>query len=42
MFAALDKKELGIVVDAISEVKGGPGDCIIKEGDEGDCMYVLE
>lgn len=42
MFAALDKKELDIVVDAISEVKGGPGEAIIVEGDEGDCMYVLE
>jgi cAMP-dependent protein kinase regulator len=42
MFAALDKKELSIVVDAISEVKGGPGEAIITEGDEGDCMYVLE
>lgn len=42
MFSALDETELKIVVDAIEEIKGGPGDVIIKEGDQGDCMYVLE
>lgn len=31
-----------VVVDAIEEVKGEAGDFIIKEGDQGDCMYVLE
>ena len=30
------------MVDAIEEVKGASGDCIIKEGDQGDCMFVLE
>ena len=42
MFQALDDKEYQIVVDAIEEVKGGEGKPIIKEGDAGDCMYVLE
>lgn len=42
MFTALDKGEFKIVVDAIEEIKGGAGDAIIKEGDQGDCMYVLE
>ena len=42
MFQALDDKEYQIVVDAIEEVKGGEGEPIIKEGDAGDCMYVLE
>ena len=42
MFTALDEKEFKIVVDAIEEVSGKPGEPIIKEGDEGDCMYVLE
>jgi cAMP-dependent protein kinase regulator len=42
MFAALDQKEFNIIVDAIEEVKGTTGDIIIKEGDQGDCMYVLE
>lgn len=42
MFNALDEKEFEIVVDSIEEVKVKAGDHIIKEGDEGDCMYVLE
>lgn len=42
MFNALDEKEFEIVVDAIEEVKSNPGDVIIKEGDQGDCMYVVE
>lgn len=42
MFTALEEKEFNIVVDAIEEVKGVAGEIIIKEGDQGDCMYVLE
>ena len=42
MFSALDEAEFKIVVDAIEEVKGGPEEPIIVEGDAGDCMYVLE
>jgi len=42
MFNALDEKEFEIVVDSIEEVKVQPGDTVIKEGDEGDCMYVIE
>lgn len=42
MFNALDEKELNIVIDAIQEVQLKEGDICIKEGDAGDCMYVLE
>jgi len=42
MFSALDEQELKFVVDAIEEIRGVVGDTIIKEGDQGDCMYVLE
>uniref|UniRef100_A0A7S3IRJ4 cAMP-dependent protein kinase regulatory subunit n=1 Tax=Strombidium inclinatum TaxID=197538 RepID=A0A7S3IRJ4_9SPIT len=42
MFTALEEKEFKIVVDAIEEVQGSPGEAIITEGDHGDCMYVLE
>ena len=42
MFTALDPKEFQIVVDAIDLVTGKAGDFVIKEGDEGDCMYVLD
>lgn len=42
MFNALEEKEFEIVVDSIEECKVKAGDIIIKEGDEGDCMYVVE
>jgi len=42
MFNALDANELKIVIDAIQEVQLKEGDICIKEGDAGDCMYVLE
>ena len=42
MFNALDEKEFEIVVDSIEEVKVKTGDVLIKEGAEGDCMYVVE
>lgn len=42
MFNALDEKEFEIVVDAIEEVKVQAGQQVIKEGDQGDCMFVVE
>lgn len=42
MFNALDEKELTIVIDAIEEVKVQNEQNVITEGDQGDCMYVLE
>lgn len=42
MFNNLDEKEFAIVVDAIEEAKFNEGDKVIVEGDQGDCMYVLE
>lgn len=42
MFTALDEKEFAIVIDAIEEVTGKAGEFVIKEGDQGDCMYVLD
>jgi cAMP-dependent protein kinase regulator len=42
MFTALNPQEFKIVLDAIEEIPGKTGDIIIKEGDQGDCMYVLE
>ena len=42
MFNALEPKELNIIVDAIEEVKVAAGENVIVQGDQGDCMYVLE
>lgn len=42
MFGALDENELQVVIDAIEEVKAPTGTMIINQGEQGDCMYVLE
>lgn len=41
MFSALDDKEKEIVVSAMEEVKVDVNDVVIKEGDQGDCLYVV-
>jgi cAMP-dependent protein kinase regulator len=42
MFSALNPEELSIVVDAMLQVKKKAGEVIIKEGDDGDDLYVVE
>ena len=42
LFNTLDEKDFEIVIDAMNEVKLNPGDCAIKEGDDGDYLYVVE
>jgi len=41
MFSALDDKEKEIVVNAMEEIKVDVNDVVIKEGDQGDCLYVV-
>lgn len=41
MFQALDVKEKEIVVDAMDEKVFQAKDVVIKEGDQGDCLYVV-
>eukprot|EP00356_Strombidium_inclinatum_P016573 CAMPEP_0170494834 /NCGR_PEP_ID=MMETSP0208-20121228/14861_1 /TAXON_ID=197538 /ORGANISM="Strombidium inclinatum, Strain S3" /LENGTH=417 /DNA_ID=CAMNT_0010770937 /DNA_START=22 /DNA_END=1272 /DNA_ORIENTATION=- len=41
MFSGLDEDEKKIVVDAMEEKKTFKNECVIKEGDEGDCLYVV-
>lgn len=42
MFSCLNPEELAIVLDAMQNVKKQPGEVIIKEGDDGDNLYVVE
>lgn len=42
MFSALNPTELEIVINAMQQVKLSPGDVIIREGDDGDNLYVVE
>jgi cAMP-dependent protein kinase regulator len=42
MFSALDEKEKDIVIDAMAEHKFQKGDKIIKQGDDGEVLYVVD
>lgn len=42
MFSALDEKERDIVIDAMEESKFAKGESVIKQGDDGDVLYVVE
>lgn len=42
LFNTLEEKEFEIVIDAMKEVKADPGQVVIKEGDDGDFLYVVE
>jgi len=42
MFSAVHHNDLKIVIDAMAEKKVSAGDAIIREGEDGDCLYVIE
>lgn len=42
MFIDLDDKDRKTVIDAMKENRFISGDIIIKEGDDGDNLYVLD
>jgi len=42
MFSSLSPEELSIILDAMQSVKKKPGELVIVEGEEGDCLYVVE
>ena len=42
MFSNLNPDELEIVLGAMQEVKKSAGDEVIRQGDDGDDLYVVE
>lgn len=38
----MNPNELAIVLDAMQSIKKKPGEAVITEGEEGDCLYVVE
>lgn len=42
MFMALDEQEMEVVIDAMDEKKVSAGVDVIKEGEDGDVLYVVE
>ena len=41
MFSALDENEQEIVINAMEERKVPCNEVVIKEGDHGDCLYIV-
>jgi cAMP-dependent protein kinase regulator len=41
MFSGLEESEIDIVVNAMQEKKCYKGEVVIKEGDDGDCLFVV-
>jgi cAMP-dependent protein kinase regulator len=42
MFAELDGKDRKTVIEAMEEKRFNTGEVIIKEGDDGDNLYVVD
>lgn len=42
MFRSLDQEQMKILLDAMFEKTVNTGDCVIKQGDDGDNFYVIE
>ena len=42
MFANLDDKQTDIVIDAMEEKKYEQQDVVIRQGEDGDCLYVVD
>jgi len=42
IFSAVEQKELEIIVDAMEQKQCKENEVVIKQGDEGDCLYVVE
>ena len=42
MFSAVSPPDLKIVIDAMDERKVNTGEFVIKEGEDGDCLYIIE
>lgn len=41
MFSALDESEKDVVIKAMEQKNAVPKEQIIRQGDEGDCLYVV-
>ena len=42
MFKALNKTDMGVVIDAMAANSFEAGQTVIKEGEAGDCVYLVE
>ena len=41
-FQNVDSKEIDIVINAMEEKNFNPGQAVIQQGDNGDCLFIVE
>ena len=41
LFSSLTENEIAIIVDAMDEVTYKPNERVIKQGDPGNCLYIV-
>ena len=42
LFNALEAKDVSIVIGAMEEKTFNAGDVVIQQGDEGECLYIVD
>lgn len=42
MFQELEAKSINVIVNAMEEIKVKPGESVIRQGDEGSCLYIVD
>ena len=42
LFESLDPNDVKIIIDAMKEIKHKKGETVISQGDQGNCLYVVE
>lgn len=42
MFKELEQKSIEVIVDAIKQIAFRSGSIVIKQGEPGDCLYIVE
>ncbi len=41
LFSSLSENDIAIIVDAMDEVTYKPNELVIKQGDPGNCLYIV-
>ncbi len=42
MFQELEPKSINIIVNAMEEIRVKPGEPVIRQNDEGNCLYLVD
>jgi cAMP-dependent protein kinase regulator len=42
LFQELDELSMDVIIDAMTELVVQPAECVVKEGEEGDCLFIVD